>query len=347
MFWRKKSEEAEQARLYAKQLEELYQSLLEENKLLKKELEEVRRKVLEIVERYAPLKYSSKLTVLEALNVIEYKLKRLVTETNRLEEKLRELESDEAQKPKLPVAQEAPRIGLGLENLRKISREQALRKWERLTRLEKEVFYKILVEYFTENHFPRQKDFIKAKSRLIEKGFIRVLEVRKISGKISFYEVYFPSPLGVKVCECIDFGEGVSPWTFLQYSYAKKRGYTLDHSQLVEKTVEKLRHANYELSLDELSLVVRGHKADILVVKPRETYIECETLSNTLEQLFRMLDAYTESQKEYCIVVASQQAKYMYLQRICFYAWETGKTIKASLATLKELPNTTTYYIFR
>jgi len=294
---------------------------------------------------------------MDALEIIHDKLRGVLSENIVLRDRIRELESElkAISLTPEPSGREGVKIGLGLESIMKVKREVVLRKWERLSELERSVFHKIIVGYCTEELLlsikekARKRKVIRAKSSLIERGFVRALAVNKTSGRFRTIEVYFPSPLGVRVCEIVKLGGRVMPWTYLQYEYAKENKLTTDHEKLVSEVIEKLRHSNYEFSLDEYDLLVRGtnHRADVYVVKPRELYIECETLSNSLEQTFKMLNAYSKSNSELCIVVATEEAKHMMLQRLCFYAWEMKKSISFNLTTAKEIPQMSSYVILR
>ena len=359
MIFRKREKEREikKLKLYVKQLEQFYSNLLKERDLLKKELDSCRDYALTIVEQFVPSKYSTSLSLMNALEIIYNELREALSENVELRNKLKELELLERERTiKTPEGsgEREVRIGLGLESLMKVSKESALRKWERLSTFEKEAFHEIIIGNCTEELLSvegkgRKASLVKAKSSLIEKGFIRALSISKTSGKFKAFEVYFPSPLGVKVCEIIAFEGRVMPWTLLQYEYALKKQLTLNHDELVKATVNKLRHANYELSLDDYDLLVHGtnHRADIYIVKPEELYIECETLSNSLEDTFRMINAYVKTGKAFSIVVASEQAKYMMLQRLCFYSWEVKRSLSFKLTTIRDIPNMTSYVILR
>ena len=347
--------ERERLELYARELERLYESAVEEKSRLERLLKEAREKALRLVEEYAPLSYKSNMGLLEALKVIERRLEELERENAQLSAELERLREE------INIAQRAPeeregledepvRVGLGLESVLRVGREQALRRWEGLSEFEREVFFRILVGNCREEFLGRRE--LKAKSALVEKGLVRVVKVRRLSGRMAVFEVFFPSPLGVKVCELVEVSKevgGVNPWTFLQHTFVRKKGFTMSHGELVDAVVEKFRHSNYEFTLDERELLVPStdHRADVLVFRPVEVYVECETLANSLEQTFKMLDAYLKAGREYCIVVASPEAERMMMQRLCFYAWETGRSLYFKIATLRDLPNMSSYVILR
>ena len=348
--------ERERLELYARELERLYESAVEEKRRLERLLRDAREKALRLVEEYAPLSYRGDMGLVEALGVLEWRLEELERENARLLAELERLREEVNIARKAPETRkqagegEPVRVGEGLASLLKVGREQALRRWERLGELEKDVFRRIVLGCCTEGLLREAggKRFLAAKSRLIEAGLVRALGVVRFTGGVRRFEVYFPSPLGVKVCEVTDLGGGVRPWTYLQYEYAREKGFTVDHDALVRVTVEKLRHANLEVSLDEFDLLVPGtsHRADIFV-RERGLYVECETLSNTLEQTFKMLDAYVRSGREFYIVVASAEARWMVLQRLCFYAWECRRNLSFFLSSVRDLPNMSSLSIYR
>ena len=52
-----------------------------------------------------------------------------------------------------------------------------------------------------------------------------------------------------------------------------------------------------------------------------KVFIECESMSNPISQVTKMLDAYYEQFKRIHIIVSSGLARRMMVQRICYWAW--------------------------
>ena len=182
----------------------------------------------------------------------------------------------------------------------------------------------------------RSRDVRNRLSSLVDAGWLDVLKVKYLRGK-RIFDIYFPSPHGLIACEKL---LGAS-WTFAQADYLKKINEFLSDEELIENAKERLKHSHdkvVSVGDDSTSCLIRysegSHRADLWV---DGKFVECESLSNDLDQTIRMARALHEVQGEVVVVVCSVHALRMMLQRLCLSSWRLGYSLKIRIACLDEL----------
>ena len=169
--------------------------------------------------------------------------------------------------------------------------------------------------------------------KLLEKlrriGFLDVLKIKSRSRHRTF-RVYFPSPHGEVASEVL-LGK---PWSMLHSEVLKEKGLYMGNGELIKEAETRLRHAGYRVitELEEPSECYfkysnGSHRADLAVYavnssgREVKVLIECESMSNPISQVMKMLDAYYEIFNKIYLVVSSGIAKRMMIQRVCYWAW--------------------------
>jgi len=151
------------------------------------------------------------------------------------------------------------------------------------------------------------------------------------------FDVYFPSPYGLIACEKL---LGAS-WTFAQANYLKELREYLSDEELIELAKDRLKHSHKKVISvkdDATQCLMRfsggSHKADLWV---DGRFVECESLSNDLDQTLRMTRAFIEVSGEVVVVVASVHAIRMMLQRLCLACWRIGCNLRVRISCIDEL----------
>ncbi|RLE79089.1 MAG: hypothetical protein DRJ52_09120, partial [Thermoprotei archaeon] len=147
-------------------------------------------------------------------------------------------------------------------------------------------------------------------SRLHDKGFLDVLRV-KPSREPRGFPVFFPSPYGEVASEVL-FGK---PWGLIHAEVLKERGAYMDNLKLIREAEVRLKHAGYRVVTEledpsECTFKWSGgsHRADLAVYafdkagREVKVFLECESMSNPLSQVEKMLDAHYEQFKKIFVV---------------------------------------------
>lgn len=166
---------------------------------------------------------------------------------------------------------------------------------------------------------------------LSSKSLIRLTVVRTSSSRRGI-KIYFPSELGLKACEHL---LGV-PWSMLHSEELKSIKMYADNSALAREAAKRLAAAGYKVVTEyedpemcSFRWSGGSHRADLAVEVPGRSgekivLVECESMSNPLRQVVKMLDAYEEAFGKIFVVVSSLPAKRMMLQRIAYWSWRRG-----------------------
>ena len=228
------------------------------------------------------------------------------------------------------VTSEAPRKS-DIREVKEHSIVDADRIRARIKRLsgdELEVLRHVLMGYCTVNAVHEELNISRRKAdlilnNLVRQGLLDVLKVKTPRNKKG-YDVFFPSPHGEVASEVLLN----KPWSLLHAEVLKQNNLYIDNEKLIREAEVRLKHAGYRVvtELDDPSECTfkysgGSHRADLVVIDDIKVFIECESMSNPINQAGKMLDAYYEQFKRIHIIVSSGLARRMMVQRICYWAW--------------------------
>jgi len=192
-----------------------------------------------------------------------------------------------------------------------------------------EVLKHVLMGFCTINSISEELKMGRSKAEkmlngLVRRGFLDVLKVKTPRNKRG-YDIFFPSPHGEVASEVLLN----KPWSLIHVEVLKEKGLYVDNEKLIREAEIRLKHSGHKVvtELDDPSECTfrytgGSHRADLAVyIDSIKVFIECESMSNPLGQVSRMLDAYYEQFKKIYVVVGSGLAKRMMVQRISYWAW--------------------------
>jgi len=328
MIWgsRRRDLEARLAELEALvvQQRELLEKLREENRELRETLADAERRLNSLAKIFFPQLYAERkpsglgdLVSLLADGLDEWRA--------RLEE------ADQARDRVVSEASDTS----GVERVR-VDPQRIRARLGRLNEDEKLVLGAVLRGYCTVRAVSKELGFgLEKAGKLLgglqRSGFLDVLRVRTPRDSRGF-DVYFPSPHGEVAAEVL-FGK---PWSLLHAEVLKEKGLYLDNEKLIREAEIRLKHAGYERVVTEFEdpseCTFRysggSHRADLAVYaidtsgREVKVLLECESMSNPLYQVEKMLDAHREAFGRIFVVVSSGLAQRMMLQRVAYWAWK-------------------------
>ena len=326
------------------QYKELLGKVVKENRVLKKTVEDAEHRLESLLKIFFPNLYSERkpANILEMISVLADGLNEMRSTTIK--------DYAEASTP-------------SGEPVEEIDKTKIKRRVQKLSKLEKKVLGWVLKGFYTVNSLSQRfnmsrREVEKVLDRLHGKGFLDVLRVKSSS---TVFPVFFPSPHGEVACEVL-FSK---PWSLLHYETLRELGQYLDNRELVKMAGLRLRHAGYKVVTEyenpsecTFKWSKGSHRADLVAYaydkSGREVtvYLECDSMSNPLTQVSKMLDAHYEQHKKIYVIVSSTLAKRMMLQRITYWAWrKREETILEarieSIDKLSRLSSMTKYIIVR
>ena len=297
----------------------ILEKIREENEKLHKKLENAEKRLESAVKLFFPKLYSEKKPS---------SLEDFITVLVEGLDELRNREYREASTVAVPSLK-------SIENSQPIVDSEAIRvRLGRLEPVEREILKLVLKGFCTVKSVSEELKVGRNKAeKLLEKlwriGFLDVLKVKSGSRHRTF-RVYFPSPHGEVASEVL-LGK---PWSMLHSEVLKEKGLYMSNEKLIREAETRLRHAGYRVVTEieepsECSFKYSGgsHRADLAVyaIDNRglevKVLVECESLSNPIGQVRKMLDAYYEVFKKIYLVVSSGLAKKMMIQRVCYWSW--------------------------
>ena len=307
---------------YIKQLESFIDKFRSERDELTEKLRVIEWRLKGLIRVYFPSRFKSSLTVDECLTILSEELEHI----SELLSKVRSESKAEIIAGNNSLVEERSRVYSRLDRL-----DDSLRN----------ILYHVLLGYCTVNSLAkylnlRSKSVKEKLSSLVDLGWLDVLKVKYLRSK-QLFDVYFPSPHGLIACEKL---LGAS-WTFAQADYLKKIGEFLSDEDLIENARERLKHSHdsvVSVRDDSTKCLVRfsegSHRADLRV---DGKFVECESLSNDLDDTIRMVRALSEVQGEIIVVVSSVHAMRMMLQRLCLASWRLGYSLRVRISHINEL----------
>ncbi len=325
MIWRRRNLEARVEELEALlvQYRELLERLQEENKALRETLDDAERRLKSLLKVFFPQLYAERRPegVLDAIAALadgldEWRSRLLAAEARAIVSP--EASGDTTAEPGTSVDPRRVRVRL-----------------ERLSDREREALELVLRGYCTVRAVSEALEVGRREAEhllnsLQRQGVLDVLKV-KTPRQAKGFDVFFPSPHGEVACEVL-LGK---PWSLLHAEVLKEKGLYLDNEKLIRETEIRLKHAGYERVVTEFEdpseCTFRysggSHRSDLVVYaldssgREVKVHIECESMSNPLYQVSKMLDAYLEAFGKIYLVVSSGLAKRMMVQRACYWAW--------------------------
>ena len=306
------------------QQRELLEKLREENRELSEALADAERRLKSLAKIFFPALYA------------ERKPGNLGELVSLLADGLDEWRARLVEAPRAENVVEASATGreAGVGGVR-VDPRRIRARLERLGDEERRVLGLVLRGYCTARSLARELGDAQRAERLLEdlhrRGFLDFLRV-KTPGDARGFRVYFPSPHGEVAAEVL-LGK---PWSLLHSEELKEKKLYMDNERLIMEAEVRLKHAGYEKVVTEFQdpgeCTFRwsggSHRADLAVwtvdKEGREVKVllECESMSNPLYQVEKMLDAYLEQFGKIYVVVSSGLAKRMMLQRIAYWAWK-------------------------
>jgi len=308
--------------VYVKQLEEFVDKFRSERDEFAKRLEVVEWRLKGLVKVYFPSRFRADLNLEGCLAILADELERV----NEFISKFN----------KTSIIESRSESEGGVEK-----RSKVYSRLEILDVKSRGILSKVLLGYCTVNSLAkvlnvRRVEVKESLSRLVELGWLDVLKVKRLRGK-EVFDAYFPSPYGLIACERVLNAS----WTFAQVNYLKELKEYRSDEDLIEAVKERLKHSHKKVITikdDSKVCLMRfsggSHKADLNV---DGRFVECESLSNDLDQTIRMARALHEVQGEVVVVVCSVHALRMMLQRLCLSSWRLGYSLKIRIACLDEL----------
>ena len=306
---------------YTRQLREYLDKFREERDVLARRLDIIEWRLRALIKVHFPSRYKDGLSAEDCITILSEELNNIAETISRIKY----------------TCIEGSRQDTKAEEQRTI----IYAKLERLDEEHKGIFKQVLLGYCTVNSLAKVLNIKSYKiksilSELVDKGWLDVLKVRPLRHS-EVFDVYFPSPYGLIACEKLLNAS----WTFAQAQHLKELKQYISDEDLIDMAKERLRHAHkHILSIkdDPAQCLIRysegSHKADLLV---DGRYVECESLSNDLEQTTRMCKALHEAQDEIIIIVPSLHAIRMMLQRVCLASWRFGYSLRLRIAHINEL----------
>ena len=310
----------EELRALVVQYREIAEKLSRENKELKADLEDARRRLKSLLQIFFPELYREKspASLGEMIAVLADGL-----------DSWRRARLEASYAPEASTTPPPEETGVRVDPRRIRARLQ------RLDEAEREVLELALRGYCTVKAVSEALGVRRERAEgllaaLRRRGFLDVLRV-KTPRDAKGFKIYFPSPHGEVACEVM-VGK---PWSLLHAEELKERGVYVDNERLIKEVELRLKHAGYERVVTELEdpseCTFRysggSHRADLSVYavdkegREVKVYLECESMSNPLYQVEKMLDAHFEAFGKIYVVVSSGLAKRMMLQRVCYWAW--------------------------
>jgi len=326
VIWPKKRSREEEYRALLIQYEEILSKLRRENKELKKRLEDAERRVQSALKLFFPELYAKKKP-----SDLDQALRLLVDGLDSMRRELQRLRESRIVSPEATgetLQEERPDAQRIKARLRKLSEKEV------------EALKLALMGFCTVNSLSREmkiewREADALLSRLHDKGFLDVLRV-KPSREPRGFPVFFPSPHGEAAAEVLF----EKPWSLVHAEVLKEKGAYLDNLRLIKEAEVRLRHSGYRVVTeleDPSECTFRysegNHRADLVVYAFDKTgrevrvFLECESMSNPISQVEKMLRAHMEAFGKIYVVVSSGLAKRMMLQRACLWAWREKREL--------------------
>ncbi len=324
MIWRRKDLEArlEELEALVVQQRELLEKLREENRELKEVLADAERRLHSLAKIFFPTLYAGR------------RPENLGDLVSLLADGLDEWRTRLAEAPRAEGGV-AEASATKVEASVKVDPQRIRARLNRLDEEERRVLGAVLKGYCTVRAVSKELGLglVKAGKLLAglqRSGFLDVLRVKTPRDSRGF-DVYFPSPHGEAAAEVL-FGK---PWGLLHSEELKEKKLYMDNEQLIKEAEIRLKHAGYEKVITEFQdpgectfrFSGGSHRADLAVYaidtsgREVKVLVECESMSNPLYQVEKMLDAYREAFGKIYVVVSSGLAKMMMVQRVCYWAW--------------------------
>ena len=306
---------------YTKQLREYLDKFREERDSLARRLEMLEWRLKALIKVYFPSRFHNNLKAEDCIAILSEELQHVAEALAKAKSMPSPEGSEEAE-----------------------SRDERERVYGRLERLSdelREALKHALLGYCTINSLAKVFSIRphKAKSmlsNLVDSGWLDALKVKPLRRNEAF-GIYFPSPYGLIACEKLLNAS----WTFAQAQHLKELKQFISDEELIDMAKERLKHAHehvVSVKEDPTQCLIRytegSHKADLFI---DGRYVECEALTNDLEQTIRMCKALHEAQGEVIIIVPSTHAIRMMLQRLCLASWRLGYSLKVRIAHINEL----------
>jgi len=307
---------------YIRQLEEFIDKFRAERNELAKKLKVIERRLKGLIQVYFPSRFKSDLTADECLAILSEELEYI----SELLSKMRN--------------ESKARMSTSVDGLIE-ERSKVYFRLDRLDNYLKNILSHVLLGYCTVNSLAKclnlhSRDVKSYLSSLVDLGWLDVLKVKYLRRK-QLFDIYFPSPHGLIACEKLLNAS----WTFVQADYLKKIGEYLSNEDLIENAKERLKHSHdhvVSVKDDSTKCLIRfsggSHKADLWV---DGKFVECESLSNDLDNTIRMVRALHEVQGEIIVIVSSVHAMRMMLQRLCLASWRLGFSLRVRISHINEL----------
>ena len=338
MIWLFKKDDARLRELEALVIQqgELLEKLREENEKLRRKLADAERRLESTLKLFFPKLYHEKKP-----SSLEEMITVLVDGLDELRNKV----SLEATRE--TIVQQAAKLQEEAKPFVDVNKIRI--RLEKLEDEEKQALKLVLMGYCTVKSLRKELGIGKSKAeRILDKlhrqGFLDVLRVTtRIQPK--GYKVYFPSPHGEAASEVL-LG---MPWSMLHIQVLHEKSLYMDNEKLIKESEMRLKHAGYKVITEfenpsecVIKYSMGTHRADLVIYGEKaKIFMECESMSNPLAQVCKMLDAHYEYYKKIYIVVSSSLAKRMMIQRICYWAWKKrqpeGLVIEAKIEAVDRL----------
>ena len=322
-MFRKRARE-EEYRVLLIQYRELLEKLQRENSELREALEDARRRIEAMLKLFFPDLYAKRRdrSLDEAIRLL----------ADGLDSWRRELQERERALTRLKALKETCIEVPDLEKVRD--------KLRQLNEAEIEALKLALMGYCTTRSLSEEmgiawKEAESILEDLCGRGFLEVLRVK--TGRSSRgIPVFFPSPYGEAASKVLLS----KPWNLVHAEVLKDKGMYVGNSELIRRAEVRLRQSGYKVVTEfddpsECSFQYsKGvHRADLAVYvnsqkrQVMKILVECESMSNPVSQVSKMLDAYYEKFRRIFIVVGSRLARRMMVQRACYWAWRKGELV--------------------